>query len=131
MLGRGDRKIKVFIATSKKFYPEAKTLISRINSPNITVYHPYFDFDPKKVDNDLQMKIHVTLQHFLEIDQSDLLYALLPGGYIGYSVIIEITYAYAKGKLIWVSEPPCEYAVHAMVNEVCSPEDFVARIQEM
>jgi hypothetical protein len=69
------------------------------------------------------------LQHFPEIDESRIIYALFPGGYIGCSVTIELTYAYAyaKGKKIVVSKAPNEFAVRSMISEVCSPEKFLSR----
>jgi len=73
----------------------------------------------------------VTLQHFPEIDDSDVFYAFLPGGYIGCSVTIELTYAYAKGKKIVVSEEPREFAVLPMISDVCSPQRFIARFNKV
>lgn len=122
--------MKIFLATSKKFYPEIKSLIERIRKPDLTIFHPYFGFDLEQAEQNTALKERLTLQHFPEIDACDLLFALLPHGYIGASVIIELTYAYAKGKHILVSEPPQEFAVRAMVDEVCSVEDFVRRMQD-
>jgi len=121
--------MKIFIATSKKFYPEVKSLIERIRKPGLTIFHPYFDYDLDQAEQNPELKEHLTLQHFPEIDACDLLFAFLPHGYIGSSVTIELTYAYAKGKRILVSELPKEFAVRAMVDEVCSVEDFVRRMQ--
>lgn len=81
------------------------------------------------MDADPELKSQVTLQHFPEIDESEIVYALLPGDYIGCSVTIELAYAYAKGKRIVVSEPPSEFAVQALVSEVCSPERFLASLE--
>jgi hypothetical protein len=93
------------------------------------VHHPYFDLDPHAVDSDPKLKQRITLQHFPEIDVSDVLYALTPNGYAGSSVTIELTYAYARGKRIIASEPPAEFALRAMVAEICPPSDLYARLQ--
>jgi hypothetical protein len=119
----------VFVATSKRFYEEAQQIVNLIKDCGVTVHHPYFHFDPKSVDADPEFKSKVTLQHFPEIDDSELFYALLPGGYIGCSVTIELTYAYAKGKKIVVSDEPAEFAIRPMVSEVCNPDQFVARFK--
>lgn len=119
--------MSVFVATSKRFYEEAKQIVQSLRESGVKVYHPYFDLDPLMVDADPEFKSAVTLKHFPEIEDSDMIYALLPEGYIGCSVTIEIAYAYAKGKKIYVSEKPCEFAVMAMVTQVCSPEKFLAR----
>jgi len=123
--------MKIFIATSKKFYPEVKILIERIRKPDLTIFHPYFGFDVAQAERHPELKERLTLQHFPEIDACDLLFAFLPHGYIGASVTIELTYAYAKGKRILVSEKPQEFAVRAMVDEVCSVEDFVRYMQNV
>ncbi len=119
----------VFVATSKRFYYEAEQLVERIKACGVMVHHPYFHLDPTAVDADPDYKSRVTLQHFPEIDGCDVLYALLPGGYIGCSVTIELAYAYAKGKEIVVSEAPTEFAVRALVTQINGPDQFIARFE--
>ena len=119
----------VFVATSKRFYAEAEALVDRLKSAGQRVHHPYFHLDPAKIDADADLKSQVTIQHFPEIDESEVFYALLPGGYIGCSVTIELTYAYAKGKEIFASEAPDEFAVRPMISEICSPQQFAARFE--
>jgi nucleoside 2-deoxyribosyltransferase len=119
----------VFVATSKRFYEEAMELVNRLKNAGVKVYHPYFHLDPTEVDADAELKSKVTSEHFPEIEESDIFYALLPGGYIGCSVTIELTYAYARGKKILVSEAPQEFAVRSMVSDICSPQQFIARLE--
>lgn len=118
----------VFVATSKRFYAEAEQVVSRLRDAGIRTHHPYFHLDPAEVESDPDLKRQVTLQHFPEIDDSDVLYALTPGGYAGCSVTIELTYAFARGKRIIASEPPEEFALRAMVSEVCPASDLLARL---
>jgi len=120
--------LTVFVATSKRFYEEASQFVKRLKACGVAVHHPYFHLDPRAVDADPEFKSQVTLQHFPEIDESEIFYALLPGGYIGCSVTIELAYAYAKGKKIVTSEQPSEFAVRPMVSEVCGMEKFLAHI---
>jgi len=128
---RGAERAKitmtVFVATSKRFYAAAMQIVKGLKDRGVRVYHPYFHLDPGAVDADPEFKSRVTRQHFSEIDDCELLYAVLPGGYIGCSVTIELTYAYAKGKKVLVSEEPAEFAVMAMVAEICSPQTFLSR----
>jgi hypothetical protein len=117
----------VFVATSKRYYDEAKRLVNRLKEAGVKVHHPYFHLDPKKIDADPKLKSKVTVQHFPEIEESEIFYALLPDGYIGCSVTIELTYAYAKEKKIVASETPAEFAVRPMISELQSPDEFAAR----
>jgi hypothetical protein len=123
--------MNIFIATSKKFYPEAQLLVERIKRSNWKIYHPYFGLNLEEVENNPETKALLTLKHFPEIDDCDILYALLPEGYIGFSVTIEITYAYAKGKRIFASEKPTELAVRSMIEKVMDQEQFVKYLQAM
>jgi nucleoside 2-deoxyribosyltransferase len=66
----------------------------------------------------------VTREHFPELDASDVVYALLLGGYTGTSVAMELAYAFAKGKRVVTSEPSSEFAVRAVVDAVIAPDDF-------
>ena len=119
----------VFVASSKQFYPQAESIVARLKAHGVRVFHPYFHLDHQVLERDPDIKSAVTLQHFPEIDECEVLYALLPEGYIGCSVTIEVSYAYARGKRVVVSEPPNEYAVRAMVAEHCPPDEFVARYE--
>ena len=119
----------IFVATSKRFYEEAERIVKLIKACGVIVHHPYFHLDPTAIDTDPDYKSRVTLQHFPEIDDCDVFYALLPDGYIGCSVTIELAYAYAKGKEIVVSEAPAEFAVRALVTEISCPDKFIARFE--
>lgn len=121
----------IFLATSKKFYRELKDVIEQIQRPGLTIYHPYFQFDPAQIDQNADVKKRLTLQHFPEIDACDLFFAYLPHGYIGTSVTIELTYAYARGKYVLASEQPAEFAVQALINEICPVADFIKRMQKV
>jgi len=122
----GER-MTVFVATSKRFYAEAMEIVERLKNAGVKVHHPYFHLNPEEVDADPERKARVTVAHFPEIDESEIIYALLPKGYIGCSVTIELTYGYARGKKIVVSEAPVEFAVRPMVSEICTPEEFLER----
>ncbi len=88
----------VFVATSKRFYEEAEELVDRLKNAGEKVHHPYFHLDPAEIDGDAELKSQVTSQHFPEIDDSNIFYALLPGGYIGCSVTIERIYGVRIGQ---------------------------------
>jgi hypothetical protein len=121
----------VFVATSKRFYKEAEQVVRRLRDCGLMVFHPYFHLDPVAIDSDPDRKSEVTLRHFQEIDGSDMLFAILTGGYIGCSVTIEVTYAYSRGKKIVASEVPSEYAVRPMVTMIRSADDFIAQFRAL
>jgi nucleoside 2-deoxyribosyltransferase len=116
--------LTVFIATSRRFYPEAEALCEVLRGCGVRVFHPYFDRDARAIEADPELKVAVTREHFPELDGSDVVYALLPGGYTGTSVAMELAYAFAKGKRVVTSEPSAEFAVRAVVDAVIPPEDF-------
>lgn len=122
--------LRIFIATSKRFYPEAKHLVARLKASGHVVYHPYFELDSNEVEASAESKREVTLRHFPEIDESEMVYGLTPKGYVGCSVTIEMTYAFAKGKRVLVSEWPSEFALHALVSEVCEPALLVEKLRQ-
>ena len=120
--------LTVFVVTSRRFYPEARTLCEALRAEGHRVFHPYFDRDASAIESDPALKIAVTREHFPELDASDVVYALLPGGYTGTSVAMELTYAFARGKRILASEPSAEFAVRAVVDAVVEPEDLLAAL---
>jgi hypothetical protein len=116
--------LTVFIATSRRFYMQAEAFCEVLRARGHRVFHPYFDRDARAIEADPELKVAVTREHFPELDASDVVYALLPGGYTGTSVAMELAYAFAKGKRVVTSEPSAEFAVRAVVNAVIPPEDF-------
>ena len=78
--------LTVFIATSRRFYMQAEALCEVLRARGHRVFHPYFDRDARAIEADPELKVAVTREHFPELDASDVVYALLPGGYTGTSV---------------------------------------------
>jgi nucleoside 2-deoxyribosyltransferase len=120
--------LTVFVATSKRFYPEAKPICERLKAAGLQVFHPYFDRHQEAIEMNLETKAAVTREHFPEIDTSDVLYAFIPMGYAEISVAVEMSYAFAKGKRVVVSEPPTDGALRALMSQSIRPEDFIVSI---
>lgn len=118
--------MKVFVASSRRFYDDVKKIKAELNARGVVGFYPYFEFGDGSIEMDEQAKKNVTLRHFPEIDQVDILYIVAPAGYVGISVTLEAAYAYAKGAQIISSEPAEEMAVRAIVSKVMTPEEFVA-----
>jgi nucleoside 2-deoxyribosyltransferase len=107
-MSMATNQVTVFVASSKKFYQDARRLCDSLRASGYRVFHPYFDRDQDAIERDPHVKAAVMREHFPEIDASDALYAFIPNGYAGISVAIEMSYAFAKGKLVLVSEEPAD-----------------------
>jgi hypothetical protein len=115
----------IFVASSRKYYDEIKKIKTKLDKLGVKGFYPYFEFDDESVEKNEALKKKLTLGHFPEIDMIDVLYVFAKDGYVGYSVTIEMAYAYAKNKEIISSEPINEIAVKALVSKVMMPEEFI------
>ena len=60
-----------------------------------------------------------------KIDEADVVYVVNPGGYVGRSVSVDIGYAYARNKPIYVMHPIDDPPVMKLVNGVLSFEELI------
>jgi nucleoside 2-deoxyribosyltransferase len=67
----------------------------------------------------------VILQHLQRMDRADLIFMFNKGGYAGNSVIMEIGYAYARRKPVYVLAPIPDPFLMSLVTAVVSIEDLV------
>lgn len=110
--------MKITIGSSSKFYDDAKALAARLQGEGITVFTPRFDWSEEEVAVGFEQKQALTLEFLDKIRQSNVLYVVANGGYTGTSVCIEVGYAHALGKRIYISDPPQEHAISALVTGV-------------
>ncbi|MBI2572980.1 hypothetical protein HYV86_03930 [Candidatus Woesearchaeota archaeon] len=120
----------VFIASSRKYYDSVKEIKHTLDTLHVKGFYPDFDFQDERAEKNEELKKKLTLKHFPEIDQVDVLYVYAKEGYVGYSVTIEIAYAYAKRKEIISSEEIRELGVKALVSKVMNPEEFVRYVSK-
>lgn len=116
----------VFIASSRRYYDQVKTIKKELDAKGVKGFYPYFDFHTGEAENDEELKKKLTMGHFPELDQIDVLYIVAQDGYVGHSVTLETAYSYAKNKEIISSEPIDELAVRALVSKTMTPEEFIA-----
>jgi hypothetical protein len=65
-----------------------------------------------------------------KIDDADIVYIVNPEGYIGKSVSIDIGYAYAKNKAIYVMHQVDDPPVMDLVNAILSPKALIDLLKE-
>jgi hypothetical protein len=66
-----------------------------------------------------------------KINTADLVYVVNPDGYVGRSVCIDIGYAYAKSKPIYVMYPIDDPQIMGMVNGTLSFEELITCLKHI
>jgi hypothetical protein len=118
------------ICSSSKFYDVVRTVAGHLAERGITVNTPRFDFSEQLVEVTPEQKRELTHEFLDKIRRSAAIYIVAADGYTGRSVCIEAGFAAALGLPVYISEPPAEAAVAALVTGVVSPAeapDFLAR----
>jgi nucleoside 2-deoxyribosyltransferase len=69
------------------------------------------------------------LQHLQRMDRADLIFIFNKGGYAGNSVLMEIGYAYARRKPVYVLAPIPDAFLMSLVTAVVSMEDLVQLVR--
>jgi hypothetical protein len=60
-----------------------------------------------------------------KIDKADVVYVVNPEGYIGRSVSVDIGYAFARNKPIYVMHPISDQPVMSLIKDVLSFEELI------
>jgi hypothetical protein len=109
---------QLYVCGSFKFLREIEELEAKLKEENI-------DYQTsKKMDN---LGILGCLN---KVDYADIVYVVNPQGYIGKSVAVDIGYAYAKNKSIYVMHPVDDPPIMSLINAVLSPEALVGLLKE-
>ncbi|MCB9987907.1 MAG: hypothetical protein H6868_01080 [Rhodospirillales bacterium] len=120
----------IALASSTKFYDETKEYVRQLQDAGFTVHHPAFEFDDAHDQTITQKEKESLTFRFLDLlDETNILYVVAKDGYVGYSVTIEIAYAYAKGLSIYSSESIREMAVNALVAKALPFTDFLDMVR--
>jgi nucleoside 2-deoxyribosyltransferase len=69
------------------------------------------------------------MQHLERMDRADLIFMFNKGGYAGNSVIMEIGYAYARRKPVYVLAPIPDPFLMSLVTAVVSIEELLQLVQ--
>jgi hypothetical protein len=65
-----------------------------------------------------------------KVDAADVVYVVNPQGYIGRSVSVDIGYAYAKKKSIYVMHAVDDPPIMNLINDVLSPKALISFLKE-
>ncbi len=107
---------RVTICSSIKFKEQIREAIEQLTKYGVRASFPNLDSGIKKEDVDFEFMKQLERKHFESIDESEGLYVICPGGYVGTLVSIEVGYAKAKGKQIIFSEKPEDLGLQALAD---------------
>lgn len=106
------------ISASSRFYDDARALAARLEQEGLAVRTPRFDLPETPDGLDAETKQHLTLEFLEHVAHADALYVLAPGGYVGMSVAVEVGFASALGKPVFISEVTSEEAVNVLATAI-------------
>jgi hypothetical protein len=104
---------KLYLCGSFRFQREMEHIAHKLGEKNIAYQMP----DSK--DN------RGILGCLRKIDDSDVVYIVNPGGYVGKSVSVDIGYAYAKNKRVYAMCPIVDPPVANLIDGVMTPDTLV------
>jgi ABC-type uncharacterized transport system substrate-binding protein len=104
---------RVYVCGSFKFLSQIEELEKMLRKESI-------EFIVSK-----SLDIHGILGCLEKIDEADVVYVVNPDGYVGKSVSIDIGYAYAKNKPIYVMHPIDDPPVMSLVKGVLSFKELI------
>jgi nucleoside 2-deoxyribosyltransferase len=119
----------VCICGSFRFYDEMVALRNALQARRIHCEWP--TLGPRRVPQAMtpdEAKAAI-LQHLERMDRADLIFMFNKGGYAGNGVIMEIGYAYARRKPVYVLAPIPDPFLMPLVTAVVSIEDLVQLAQ--
>ncbi|MEK6893887.1 MAG: hypothetical protein AABX10_00315 [Nanoarchaeota archaeon] len=114
---------KVFIAGSRRFHEEIKNLSIFLGKNKIDV-RTSGDWNSYSKDT-LKTEKKALFDAFKGIDKANILYVYAKDGYVGKTVAMEISYAYARKKKIISSEEIKELSAKALINKVIKKEKLI------
>jgi len=109
---------RLYVCGSFRFLREMEELEHMLREENLT-YQISKEMDSRGI-----------LGCVKKIDDADIVYIVNPEGYIGKSVSIDIGYAYAKNKAIYVMHRVDDPPVMDLVNAILSPKALIDLLKE-
>lgn len=109
---------RLYVCGSFRFAREVEQLEERLREANVE-----YQISKRKESRGI-------LGCLRKIDRADVVYIVNPEGYVGKSVSVDIGYAYAKDKQIYVMVRVDDPPVMDLVKGVLSPEELVAFVKK-
>lgn len=109
---------RLYICGSLRFIREMEGLERRLTEENI-------EYEISK-----KMDSRGILGCLKKIDEADVVHVVNPEGYVGKSVSVDIGYAYAKNKLIYVMHSVDDPPLMDLINGVLSPKALIDFLEE-
>jgi nucleoside 2-deoxyribosyltransferase len=109
---------RLYVCGSFRFIREMEKLERKLKEENI------------KYQMSKKMDRRGILGCLKKIDDADVVYIVNPEGYIGKSVAVDIGYAYAKNKPMYVMHPVDDPPVMDLIDNVLSPEALIGFLKE-
>lgn len=111
--------MKILIGCSMKFRSTVRETLKKMDKLGLEGVFPNIDYSNKDKDEAMTIieKKRLALEHYKEMRNVDVVYFILPDGYMGTSTKIELGYALALNKPIYFSEPTNDMALDCYVKK--------------
>ena len=118
MMERADFMKRVYICGSFRFVDKIKELETRLKKENI------------ECTVSKSMKARGILGCLEKIDSADLVYVVNPEGYVGKSVCLDMGYAYAKDKPVFIMHSVNDPPLMKLINGTQSFEEIISLLKK-
>ncbi len=118
---------KIAIGCSMKFRSLAKATVEELKKLDFTTLFPNLDRSDKDGDDAMspEEKIRLAWDEYRAMEQADVMYFILPGGYMGTSCKLELGYALALKIPIYFSEPTNDIGLDGYPKKFISLDNLI------
>lgn len=118
---------KIVISSSLKFRDLIKATMKNFEKLGYIPLFPNLDYSLKNKNIILtaKKKKQLALDHYKAIEEADIIYFILPEGYMGTSCKIELGYAFALKKPIYFSEPTNDIGLDGYSKKFISTDNLI------
>jgi hypothetical protein len=113
--------MKLFVAGSRKFFDEIEGFVSKCEAAGIEAYTA----DKPRGDSTFAAEEEALKRAYERINDSDAIYVVAKGGYVGMTVAIEMKHARDNNKPVIASEEIFVPVARTLVTSVLSADDMI------